>query len=89
MDKETRYYKARLGLDPVNPNNDEEFYIMINKDKTITAVKEATKDNPKIILRPVLKELTAREYVEETDKLMNQNKASPMDLESRIDKMKE
>jgi len=89
MDKKTRYYKVSLGLDVLNTDRDESFYVVVNEDKTITAVKEATNGHPKITLRPLLKELTAREYMEETNKLMNQGIGYPQSLESRIDNMKE
>lgn len=89
MDRKTRYYKVDLGVDQFNPDKDESLYIKVNEDRTINIVKEATNRNPKIILRSLLKELTAREYVEEVNNLTNQRTSTIQSLETRVDNMKE
>jgi hypothetical protein len=89
MDRKERYYKINLGLDLSDTSEDEEIYIQIKEDKTISIIKEGTKNHPRIVLRPLLKELTNREYVESLNKMENQYHTSIQDLESRVDNMKE
>jgi hypothetical protein len=85
MDRKERYYKIEFST---KKGFNEEMYIQVKEDKTITGVKEAKKDS-EITLLALCTELTAREYAESINKLMNQNTASPFCLESRIDRMKE
>lgn len=84
MERKIRYYEITLEV----AGSDEKMYIRINEDKTISAVKE-TYNGSQITLRSICKELTNREYVEMINECKGMNTASPQDLESRIENMKE
>jgi hypothetical protein len=85
MDRNTRYYRIEFST---KKGFNEEMYIQVKEDKTITGVKEAKKDS-EITLLALCTELTAREYVEITNGFEHKNSAIPEGLELRIERMKE
>ena len=84
MERKRRYYEINVA--EKNGKEYEKILIQVNEDKTLYIIKPT---GSKIDLNGVAKEPTLREYVECKNNFPNHSNVTCLNLESRIENMKE